>query len=168
MIAKSNKMILPFNIHLTPHINKILKKYDIIPINSIINKFQYLIPLGKDRLDKFDNSNIVYRINCNNCPANYIGTSKRQLKKRRDEHIRDVKKLNVRSALTSHILENDSHSFNFEKMLIIDIETSKAKREFAEILNIYYMDHTVNRMEDIYNLKFNYKQSLDLMKKHKL
>ena len=125
-----------------------------------------MIILGKDKLDKLSTHNIVYQINCNNCPATYIGTSKRFLKKRKDEHIRDVKNVNERSALVQHIAEWHNHTFDFDNIRILDVENNKIKREFSEMLNIYLHPNTINRMEDINNLKQNYKLSTDMLNSH--
>ena len=72
-----NKLVLPFIKHLTPKIDRILHKHNIIFIYQSINKFNNLISLGKDRFDKMHTSGIVYQIKCHDCTSTYIGMSKR-------------------------------------------------------------------------------------------
>ena len=38
-----------------------------------------IITKGKDKPKKEFENNLVYRIHCNNCPATYVGQTKRQL-----------------------------------------------------------------------------------------
>ena len=40
--------------------------------------FNNIITLGKDRLDKSDAYEIVYKIDCQNCSSTYIDMSKRK------------------------------------------------------------------------------------------
>ena len=45
-----------------------------------------VIKLGKDSTNKWEQTNIVYKFNCKNCPVTYIGKSKRTLRVRINEH----------------------------------------------------------------------------------
>ena len=89
-VLLKDKVVLSFIKHLTPKINHILHKHNIVPINKTINKFNNIITVGKDRLDKSDTYGIVYKIDCQNCSSTYIGMSKRKLKKRTCEYDRAV------------------------------------------------------------------------------
>ena len=46
-----------------------------------------IITEGKDKSKKEFSNNVVYRIHCNNCPATYVGQTKRKLMTRINEHI---------------------------------------------------------------------------------
>ena len=142
-----DKIVLPFIKHLTLKINHILHKHNIIPINKTINKFNNIIILGKDRLDKSDTYGIVYKIDCQNCSSTYIGISKRKLKKRTCEHVRAVKNCSNNSALAVHV-EKTAHTINFNNIKIIDKETNFFKRSFSEMLNIYFHNNTLNHIDD--------------------
>ena len=67
-----NKLVLPFIKHLTPQINRILLKHNIIPIYQSFNKVNTLISLGKDRLDKMHTSGIIYQIKCHDCTSTIL------------------------------------------------------------------------------------------------
>ena len=159
-----NKIVLPFIKHLTPKISHILHKHNTIPIFQSINKFNKLITLGKDRLDKMHTSGIVYHIKCQDCTSSYIGMSKRKLKTRTNEHIRAVKQCSENSALATHV-DNTGHKIDFEKVNILDTEKNFYKRSFSEMLNIYYHDNTLNCIQDLNFLKNSYKKTIDLIKK---
>ncbi|XP_024890071.1 uncharacterized protein LOC112466277, partial [Temnothorax curvispinosus] len=47
---------------------------------------------GKDRLATNKETNVVYKIDCENCDASYIGQTKRHLETRVKEHFSDIKK----------------------------------------------------------------------------
>ncbi|EFN65198.1 hypothetical protein EAG_00070, partial [Camponotus floridanus] len=51
-----------------------------------INNLRQLIKVGKDRLEKDSRSNIVYKINCVDCNASYVGQTGRLLRTRMREH----------------------------------------------------------------------------------
>ena len=51
-------------------------------INSINNKFNNIIKLGKDELDNLDPLNAVYKIKCHNFPVSYVGQTGRSTGRR--------------------------------------------------------------------------------------
>jgi len=79
---------------------------------SIYNTLKRYIKRGKDGLDVWSHSDVVYRIKCNDCEATYIGQTKRQLGTRIHEHIKDInKKSGSLSVISGHRLDND-HEMN--------------------------------------------------------
>ena len=123
-----------------------------------------MIKLVKDRLDALDTNGIVYKINCLNCSATYIGMSKRKLGKHTYEHKRAVKLGSENSALPVHT-QDTGHSIDFDMIIILDKETNYFKRTFSEMMNIHYQSNTLNRMEDTHFLKNAYKKTIDTIKK---
>ncbi|EFN65835.1 hypothetical protein EAG_05269, partial [Camponotus floridanus] len=80
-----------------------------------INNLCRFIKVGKDKVEKDSRSNIVYKINCMNCDASYVGQTGRLLRTRIKEHIR-----NLMSVIAEHrALE---HTFDFD-IEILDEET---------------------------------------------
>ena len=152
-------MVLPFWKYITPKINQVLRKHELTPINKQINKFNYMIILGKDTLNKLESSNVVYKVDCSNCNATYVGTTTRKCGLRRNEHRRAV----INNKVLIHV-DSTGHSTNFDSSKIIDQENNKKKWEFSEVLFIYYYDNTVNRIEDTNKLMHLYKNSIDLIK----
>ena len=64
----------------------------------------------KDHIPDDDKSNIVYKINCCDCDASYVGETGRALKTCMSEHCRAVKKMDSSaSALAQHSWEHDHH-----------------------------------------------------------
>ena len=93
-----------------------MKQYNIISIPLVKKSLNSIIKLGKDVTKKWDRTNIVYKFTCKNCPAAYIGETKRTLKKRIIEH-RNNK--NEDSVVTMH-KKSFNHQFDWEGAVILD------------------------------------------------
>lgn len=75
----------------------------------------------KDSTSDLKKSNVVYKIKCNNCDLNYIGTSSRNLTNRITSHKSDIK-LNKKScALTQYFIEI-GHKMLFEETKVLYTE----------------------------------------------
>ncbi|EFN66416.1 hypothetical protein EAG_06731, partial [Camponotus floridanus] len=94
-----------------------------------INNLCRFIKVGKDKLDKDSRSNIVYKINCMDCDASYVGQTGRLLRTRIKEH-----KRNLTSVIAEHrALE---HTFDFDDIKVLDEETFLGKRLISEMIYI--------------------------------
>lgn len=101
-------------------------------------------------------SNVVYKIPCNDCLKCYVGQTGRYLGQRMSEHQRDVKKRNTinPTALVEHTREQN-HSFNFDNCVILDRQRFLSKRLVSEMINIKKYN-TVNFRRDTENLSNSY------------
>ena len=66
--------------------SNIFFKYNISTIPVVNKTLKSIIKLGKDSTNKWEQTNIVYKFNCKNCPKTYIGESNRALRVRINEH----------------------------------------------------------------------------------
>ena len=123
-----------------------------------------MIIIGKDRVDKLQRNNVIYKIDCSDCDSTYIGQTKRKLSARIYEHERDVKRNTETSALALHSLKT-LHKFDFKNVHVLNTENNKNRREFLEMLNIHFYQNTINRVQDTQFLKQFYKFSIDRSKK---
>ena len=135
-----------------------LKKLKFKPVYKIGNKLNNIVKKSKDKLDKGDQHNIVYKIECNNCDANYIGHSKRALKTRVQEHRYNIKKKPKEyNVVTLHRLD-ENHEMRWDNVKILDKECPYFKRLWSEKLLISSTKDTINvqhdtkNLSDIYNL----------------
>jgi len=55
------------------------------------NTFGRFIKVQKDKNTLFDNNNVIYKICCKDCDASYVGQTKRKLKTRINEHLKNIK-----------------------------------------------------------------------------
>lgn len=96
--------------------------------------------------DKWSEICVLYKFQCNDRSATYIGQTKRKVKKRINEHKNTP--LDKLLSIPKHLKENPPHSFNFDKVQIINREINKYKRLIREIIHINTHSHTINRQEN--------------------
>ena len=87
----------------------------------------------KDRIPDDDKSSVVvYKINCRDCDASYVGETGRALKTRVSEHRRAMEKRDFSaSALAQHAWEHDHH-INWTSTCVLGVESyyrSRISRE---------------------------------------
>nr|VZI19092.1 unnamed protein product [Spirometra erinaceieuropaei] len=85
----------------------------------------------KDRLDAGEQSGVVYRIPCQNCPCHYTGQTGRRLSSRILEHKRAVRRGDPLSQVATHTLE-EGHEFDFANTRILARAGNKTGRELLE------------------------------------
>jgi len=113
-----------------------------------LNKLDKIIRVQKDRTEHTQKNNIVYKINCNNCEATYVGQTKRQLKTRIKEHYNNIRSDESKhSVITQHIL-NFNHMFNWDDVGILDTESNYNKRLVSEMLHIKEQKNGINSQRD--------------------
>ncbi|KAI4489114.1 hypothetical protein M0804_004612 [Polistes exclamans] len=90
---------------------------NLVKIKSIYTKL-------KDKDDKLEQSNLVYKIPCE-CEKCYVGQTKQKLKKRLDQHRNDSKPTNAQKTNTTALAEHHfktGHIFKFDETKILDKE----------------------------------------------
>lgn len=123
-------------------------------INSLFTK-------TKTPIENKEQSNVVYEIQCNGntdegCTGVYVGTTKRSLGKRLDEHEADIRKQKQTTALAIHCFENN-HTADLSNVKILDREKRTNKRYTIESLRIQQRNTSaINRREDMDNINANY------------
>ncbi|KAI4476482.1 hypothetical protein M0804_013553 [Polistes exclamans] len=109
--------------------NKCFKNTNIKLVSCNLTKINSINTKLKDKVNKFDQSNIVYKIQCE-CEKCYIGQTKQKIKKRLDQHKNDCKPSNANktntTALAAHHLTT-GHNFNFDAATILDLEENWLK-----------------------------------------
>lgn len=148
------------NIFKLPHIknfsNKIhnfTKKYQLNTIYHIPFKLNRIIKLGKDKLNKEQQKNVVYCVKCKDCDKKYIGQTGRLPSTR----ILDEHKNNYHRSATYHNVmslhqksTNNEHTFDFDGFEILHKEPNTKKRELMEMMYIKKHQKTsVNKKTDL-------------------
>jgi len=144
-------------IKVSPGLCHILKNYGLNVVYKVYisKKLNNLIKRGKDVLLDADKTNVVYKLDCKNCNATYIGQTKRHLRTRIKEHSNNVKlHKSLHSVISKHRLELE-HEFDWTKPNILHSETFLRKREIAEMFYIKKFNNTINLHKDTYNLNNN-------------
>jgi len=111
-----------------------------------------LIKRGKDILSINSRTEVVYKLDCKNCSASYIGQTKRHLRTRVKEHFNNIKvHASNLSVISKHKLEFN-HDFDWSILVILHNEKHVRKREIAEMFFIKMFDNTINLQKDTENL----------------
>ncbi|XP_071578862.1 uncharacterized protein, partial [Temnothorax nylanderi] len=85
-------VVIPYVKGLSAGIRGTLERVRCDVVYKIPKKLSAVIRRGKDRLATNRETNVVYKIDCENCDASYIGQTKRHLETRVKEHFSDIKK----------------------------------------------------------------------------
>jgi hypothetical protein len=72
----------------------------------------------KDQLPKMENSSVIYKVSCTDCPANYVGETSKRLGSRLHEHQLALRRMDPLSQIATHSIENN-HSFAFSETKIV-------------------------------------------------
>jgi len=98
------------------------------------NKLDNIVKAHKDAEIMFK-TNIVYKIQCNECDVSYVGQTKRQIRTRIKEHKNNIKLDETRhSVIIDHIV-NHKHTFDWNDVRIMDSESNYNKRLVSEMLH---------------------------------
>jgi len=153
---KRKLLILPYIKNISERINWSINKNLFLTGYRILNKLTSFIKRHKDVNKVEVNNNVVYKIVCNNCDASYVGQTKRQLKTRVNEHVKNiVQDESKHSVITKHILQ-ENHTFDWLNVQILDFESNYFKRLVSEMIYIKTQSNGLNSMEDIECLDSSY------------
>jgi len=100
-------------------------------------------------------SNVVYKIDCGDCDASYVGQTGRRLATRLREHQLNINKSSdLLSVVSNHRLLG--HDFKWEDTAILDEEPSYKKRLVSEMLHICQQKNSLNIQNDTVFLDDSY------------
>lgn len=85
----------------------------------------------KAPLSRGETANVVYRIQCSSCEANYIGETGKRLQTRMSEHARAVDRMDPRSLVAEHC-SSPGHTFAFNDAEILARGSDRTTRETLE------------------------------------
>ena len=104
----------------------------------------------KDKIPKLEKSNVIYKLECQNCPHVYIGQTGQKLGKRLNQHRNDCQPSKFhkpRTALANHYFE-EGHKFGFDNVTILDTEEKYRRRLISEMVHIQHNDNSCNFKKD--------------------
>jgi len=149
-------IVLPYIKNVSESIDRSIDRKKYLTGYRILNKNTGFIKRHKDINNYEDNNNIVYKVSCVNCNASYVGQTKRKLKTRLKEHMKNIRLDDSKhSVITKHMLEYN-HTFDWENAKILDYESNYFKRMIAEMIHIKIQKNGLNSVEDIEGLDSSY------------
>ena len=147
-----NIISIPYIKDCTDGIRSILSVCGFHVVHTVPMKLNNIIRKGKDRLDCMKQTELVYKIDCIDCEATYIGQTKRHLETRIKEHKTDIRKhANNHSVISKHRLDFN-HEFDWSGTKILHKEQNLKKREIAEMFFIKKHTQAINLQKDTENL----------------
>ena len=128
-------IVFPYIRSISNKITKFINKSKNMIGYRCLNELNKFIKVHKDK-NQYDNSNnVIYKVNCNNCDASYVGQTKKQLQTRIKEHRNNIKLDQSKySAISKHITETN-HDFDCEKISIPGY-TETANKHSADLNNV--------------------------------
>ena len=120
------------------------------PTNTIRSRLVH----PKDKIDKLDKCGLVYKIDCEDCDAKYVGETGRALNTRLKEH---------RRPRTSHVgkhLKQHQHHFKDQEVAVLHQEANWFKRGIAEAYFIELERPTLNQDRGRHTLPVIYRDLL--------
>jgi len=115
---------------------------------SCYNKLNKFIRVHKDVLPVSSRFNVVYRINCLDCDASYVGQTKRTLNTRVNEHKSHIRRNSTQLSVITDHRQKSGHEFDWDNVKILDVESNYNKRLISEIIYIKKQKHGLNAQTD--------------------
>ncbi|XP_062716693.1 uncharacterized protein LOC134292045 [Aedes albopictus] len=174
---------IPYIDGLTPSIKKIITNSGLqLGIShSNRNTVGNLYKSAKDPIPVLNKNNVIYRIDCRDCPSAYIGMTTNKLRTRmygHQTHINtlenklaegyqytdpEIQLLQEKSALMSHCI-NHQHRFNIQQPSLVDSTYKRQALQVLEMCHIATTSNTVNHRTDTDNLSCAYANLLSTIK----
>jgi len=124
---KKRNIVIPY----VPFLEKMKQPLYQMDTNLVFNYKNKLSHNLIQNKPSIDSESGVYKIPCKNCDKNYIGETGRTLKKRIDEHKKDIRIQKSDSGVAEHVRKNN-HFFDFKKAKIVYPSNSTIKRHIVE------------------------------------
>lgn len=142
-MRRAKKVSIPYVKGFFGRVSTELRKFDIISLPKPDSEMKKIIVKAKDEDEKENRTNIVYKINCDNCNASYVGQTKRIGAQRIfNEHSKK------KSSVVSNHKEKYGHDFDYGDFQISDRESYYKKRLVSEMIHINMQQCSINQTED--------------------
>ncbi|KYN24384.1 hypothetical protein ALC57_04021 [Trachymyrmex cornetzi] len=117
-----------------------------------IQKLSGLIRVQKDPLPTTSQADVVYRLDCKDCDASYVGQTSRCVKVQMSEYKNHINRnTSQTSVITEHKLQT-SHDFDWDNIKILNKENNWNKRLLSEMIYIKKQKHGLNLQNDMFLL----------------
>ena len=113
----------------------------------------------KDKTDPLNKLDVVYKIQCNDCPDVYVGETERKLNAHFKEH-------HCSSSPVVHHVDYRRHSIDEESVSVLQQVTDWFQRGVAEAIHIQWEAPTLNRGRERHTLLSIYQDLLLVTQRH--
>jgi len=141
-------IVLPYIKEISERVASTVDRSKYIIEYRTLNSLGKIIRVHKNPIEFMANNNVVYKINCNECNASYVGQTKRQLLTRIKEHRRNGNLSTSKTSVITQHMNDHSHSFDWNNIQILDTEPNYYKRSISEMLHIKEQANGINARID--------------------
>ncbi|BHF62904.1 hypothetical protein SprV_0200589200 [Sparganum proliferum] len=122
---------LPYIDGVSEAVSRLLRSLGIGIAHRPESTIRHLVMRPKTPLPPGEITNVIYRIQCSSCEANYIGETGKRLQTRVGEHMRAVRRMDQLSLVAEHCA-NSGHTFAFQSAEILGRGNDRVTRETIE------------------------------------
>nr|VZI18129.1 unnamed protein product [Spirometra erinaceieuropaei] len=122
---------LPYIANVSEAVARILQPLGIGIAHKPEATIRSLVMRPKTPLPRGETANVVYRIPCSSCEANYVGEAGKRLQTRMDEHARAVRRMDQLSLVAEHCAAF-GHAFAFQDAEVLGQGSDQTVRETLE------------------------------------
>nr|VZI00485.1 unnamed protein product [Spirometra erinaceieuropaei] len=122
---------LPYIDGVSDAVSRLLRPLGIGIAHRPESTIRHLVMRPKAPLPPGETTNVIYRIQCNSCEANYIGETGKRLQTRVGEHMRAVRRMDPLSLVAEHCADS-GHTFAFQHVKILGRGSDRIARETIE------------------------------------
>ena len=167
-----SQVVMPYVKQVSETVARVLRKHHVSVAMRPVNTLKRLLVHPKDKQEKEETTECVYKIPCGNCDRTYVGETGRKFGVRLKEHRSEVEaKSNKaftrsqqaasltersKSALTDHASQNN-HVIDWSEATVVDREPDRVTRWIKEAVHIRKEGKkSMNRDEGCYTLSHVY------------
>ena len=135
---------IPYIAGTSERLKRVFSKYDVKVAHKPTRKLRNELCQLKDRKTAQEKAGVVYKIDCGNCDAKYVGETGRQVKERMLEHQRDIQTKKPASKVYEHVRDT-GHDFKFDEVSVLDNASHRKTRLHLESIHTFKETNSINR-----------------------
>ena len=134
-------------------VQRALSKHNIRLASKPSNTLQRKLNNAKQRTPAPETTTAVYKINCNECDAHYIGETKKQVRDRIKEHQNNIRIGEQNSMIFQHVA-NNNHNMDFSNPTVLAKNQHPRGRRILETFYSQNSTHAINRFMEVPDVYF--------------
>ena len=143
-VEKKSYISIPYIPGTSERLKRLFKRYNLEVAHLPTRKLRSEICHLKDKKTPQEKAGVVYRIDCENCDARYVGETGRQVRDRMAEHEKDIQMKKPASKVSEHV-QQTGHRFKFNEVSILDNSNHRKTRLHLESIHTFKDTNAINR-----------------------